>query len=82
MKYQADDSDSPWKEALECYFREFAEFFFPNMACDVDWKKGYDFLDKEFQQIVRESEHGRRLADKLVRVWRTESLRITDSDGS
>ena len=29
-------------------------------------------LDKEFQQIAREGETGRRLVDKLVRVWRTD----------
>ena len=28
-------------------------------------------LDKELQQVVRDAELGRRLADKLVKVWRT-----------
>ena len=26
------DYDSPWKKALEVYFKEFIDFFFPDMA--------------------------------------------------
>lgn len=67
---ETDDYDSPWKELLEKYFFEFAEFFFPVIAGETDRKKGYTFLDKELQQIVRDAEFGRRLADKLVQVWK------------
>jgi hypothetical protein len=35
----------------------------------IDWTRGYDFLDHEFQQIVRDANLGKRLADKLVKVW-------------
>src|SRR5262249_34325514 len=35
----------------------------------IDWQRGYDSLDKEFQQIVRDAPTGRRIADKLFRVW-------------
>ena len=65
----ADDYDSPWKEALEIYFKDFMEFFFPWIADDINWVRGYKFRDKEFQQIVRNAEIGRRYADKLVSVW-------------
>jgi hypothetical protein len=34
----------------------------------VDWRRGYEFLDKELQQVVRDAELGRRFADKLVKV--------------
>lgn len=64
------DWDTPWKEALELYFAEFLQFFFPWIYDDIDWTKPCEFLDKEFQQIVRDAEVGRRLADKLVKVWR------------
>ena len=67
--YQVD-YDSPWKEALERYFEAFMAFFFPQAHSDIDWARGYEFLDKELQQVVREAEAGRRLADKLVKVWR------------
>ena len=62
--------DSPWKDILETYFREFMAFFFPKIEEDLDWGKGYEFLDKEFQSIVKEAEIGRRYLDKLIRVLR------------
>ncbi|NER08281.1 MAG: cytosolic protein [Okeania sp. SIO3C4] len=66
---ETDDYDSPWKEILEHYFREFIEFFFPDAYDDIDWEKGYEFLDKEFQQITADSETGKKYVDKLARVW-------------
>ena len=45
-------------------------FFFPQAYADIDWSKGYEFLDKELQKVVRDAELGRRLADKLIKVWR------------
>ncbi|MCP4698149.1 MAG: hypothetical protein GY862_15045 [Gammaproteobacteria bacterium] len=61
--------DSLWKEILEQYFEEFIHFFFPEIHALIDWKPGYEFLDKEFQQMVHDAELGQRLADKLVKVW-------------
>jgi len=64
------DYDSPWKEILDDYFAEFMAFFFPTIHQDIDWSRGYESLDTELQQIVRDAELGRRLADKLMKVWR------------
>ncbi len=69
-KKQTDDYDSPWKDILETYFRDFVTFFFPDVAQEIDWDRGYVFLDKEFQKVVRDAELGRRFADKLAQVWR------------
>src|SRR5258708_7928537 len=44
-------------------------FFFPHAHAEIDWSRGFEFLDKELQQIVREAEQGRRTVDKLVKVW-------------
>jgi len=63
------DYDSPWKEVLEAYFPQAMHFFFPETAALIDWTSPYEFLDKEFQQISREAEQGKRYADKLVKVW-------------
>lgn len=63
------DYDSPWKEALEVYFPEFLALCFPEVHAGIDWARGHEFLDKELQQITRDAELGRRLADKLVKVW-------------
>ena len=64
------DYDSPWKEMLDDYFPAFMAFFFPEAYRDIDWDHGYESLDKELQQIVRDAELGKRLADKLMKVWR------------
>lgn len=64
------DYDSPWKEMLESYFPDFMAFFFPEAYTDIDWTRGYESLDTELQQIVRDATLGRRRADKLMKVWR------------
>jgi hypothetical protein len=69
-KQERIDADSPWKEIIEKYFPEFMKFFFPAAYDDIDWDRGYEFLEKEFQQIVRDAELGRRIADKLAKVFR------------
>lgn len=63
------DNDSAWKEILEAYFPQAMQLFFPETAALIDWERPHEFLDKEFQQIAREAEQGRRYADKLVKVW-------------
>jgi len=63
------DTDSFWKEVLEVLFREFIQFFFPKIYRDIDFGKGYQFLDKEFQQITKRSKARKKIVDKLVRVY-------------
>jgi hypothetical protein len=65
-----DQFDSPWKDILEAYFQDFIQFFFPQIHAQIDWSRGYDFLDQELRQVVRDAELGKRLADKLVKVWK------------
>ncbi|MCP4396374.1 MAG: cytosolic protein, partial [bacterium] len=67
-----DEYDSPWKDILEHYFTEFLEFFFPVAYAGIDWSKGHGFLDKELQKIMRNAEVGRRVVDKLVKVFTTD----------
>jgi hypothetical protein len=63
------DYDSPWKEALDVFFQAFLELYFPHAHAEIDWQRGWESLDKEFQQIAPEAEIGRRYVDKLVKVW-------------
>jgi hypothetical protein len=70
MSDPSSNYDSPWKEALELYFESFMEFFFPHAYRDIDWARGYEFLDKELQQIMPDGEIGKRYVDKLVKLWR------------
>ena len=68
------DYDSPWKEALDVYFESFLALLFPTIHRQIDWSRGWESLDKEFQQVVREAEVGRRYVDKLVKVWTKEGV--------
>jgi len=68
MDTPSADYDSPWKEIIERYFPEFMAFFFPDAYAAIDWSKGYTFLDKELQQVVRDAETGPRRVDKLAQV--------------
>lgn len=69
MSKPRSDQDSPWKDILRQYFQDAITFFFPQTAARIDWKRPYEFLDKEFQQIAPEAEIGKRYADQLVKVW-------------
>ncbi|MCC5632629.1 Rpn family recombination-promoting nuclease/putative transposase [Nostoc sphaeroides CHAB 2801] len=64
--------DSPWKQILQLYFEEFMLFFFPQAHSEIDWTQKPEFLDQELQQVVRDAELGERLADKLVKIYRTD----------
>jgi Domain of unknown function (DUF4351) len=64
-----DDYDLPWKEMIEDYFEPFMCFFFPEIHAEIDWSRGYEFLDQELTQVVRDAELGKRVVDKLVKVW-------------
>src|SRR3990167_9295383 len=63
------DQDSAWKEILDVFFREFLEFFFPDIAQQIDWARGFEFLDKELQSVFSHPKGKRRTVDKLVRVY-------------
>jgi hypothetical protein len=62
--------DSPWKQILQLYFEDFMLFFFPQAHGEIDWTRQPEFLDKELEQVVRDAELGKRLADKLVKIYR------------
>ena len=64
------DFDSPWKEALEVYFRAFLALFFPRIHADIDWSRGFVFLDKELQKIVPKTAGGRLVETEVV--WKVK----------
>ncbi|KAF0240883.1 MAG: hypothetical protein FD167_4087, partial [bacterium] len=70
MTEERFEQDNPWKEAIEKYFPEFIALLFPHVYKDIDWEKGWESLDNELQQVVRDAEVGTRRVDKLVKVWR------------
>ena len=68
---KSDEYDSPWKQALHILLRSFLEFFYSDIAAGIDWSRGSESLDKELQRIARRAKIGKRIADKLFKVWLT-----------
>jgi hypothetical protein len=69
---EAADYDGAWKEALDLYLQPFLQLCFPRVAAGIDWTVPVDFLDKELQEIVRDSELGKQRVDKLIKVQRLD----------
>jgi hypothetical protein len=63
------DYDSPWKDIIEQFFEQCLLFFFPRIYKQIEWSKGFSFLDKEFQKISKDAETTRQTVDKLVKVY-------------
>ena len=57
---KADDHDSPWKDAIEIFFRQAIELLAPALHKEIDWSVAPDFLDKELQAIAIPGKQGRR----------------------
>jgi hypothetical protein len=68
MTKTTDDYDTPWKDAVTSYFPEFMAFYFPDADRQINWEKGYIFLDQELAQVGRDAQLGKRILDKLVQV--------------
>jgi predicted transposase YdaD len=62
--------DTLWKSILEDVFEDFLRFFYPDADDIFDFEKGFDFLDKELEELFPQTEEKNvRYVDKLVRVW-------------
>lgn len=60
--------DSAWKMVIRQLFKDFLEFFFPDIYNAIDFTKEIVFLDKELNEIDPDSSQGDRVADVLVKV--------------
>ncbi|MBF0262244.1 MAG: cytosolic protein, partial [Magnetococcales bacterium] len=41
----SDEFDTPWKEILVPYFKDFLAFFLPEAHDGIAWELGFEFLD-------------------------------------
>jgi hypothetical protein len=57
-----------WKGIIEDFFESFILFFYPEFETSFDFAKGYEFLDKELDQLFPENSNSRHV-DKLVKVF-------------
>ncbi|MBF0163716.1 MAG: hypothetical protein HQM01_04260 [Magnetococcales bacterium] len=71
-----DEFDTPWKDILVPYIKDFLAFFLLEAHDGIDWEQGFEFLDKELSRIIREAQIGDRVMDKLVKVWRRDGAEL------
>lgn len=66
--------DSLWKAILEDVFDDFLRFFFENADKLFDMQRGFEFLDKELEQLfpTNPDEFSPKYVDKLVKVFTRE----------
>jgi hypothetical protein len=65
----AISKDVLWKGIIESLIDHFIRFFFPAFAEEVDFDKGFDFLDTELQKLIPDNKSSKRHADKLIKLW-------------
>jgi len=62
--------NSSWRKILDKLLPEFLAFFFREIHQAINFKRGFEFLDKELQKILpQEDDAGKRVVDKLVKVF-------------
>jgi len=64
-------NDILWKGALEDLFDDFLRFFYPNAEELFDIEKGFEYLDKELEQLFPpdNDNYAPQYVDKLVKVF-------------
>jgi hypothetical protein len=71
-----DDYDTPWKDAVERYFPEFMAFYFPDAYQKINWDYDPEFLDQELAQVLQDAEQGKRILDKLAKVYTLDGREV------
>ena len=61
--------DEKWKILIGNYLKDFLSFFMPKLNEQIDFDKGYEFLDGELNRIKIKSKSRNRRSDKLVKVY-------------
>ncbi len=68
-KVQPAEQDSPWKLIAGQMLEDLVAFYFPTLHVLVDWQRHYESLDTELARLTRRSATGKRVVDKLVKVF-------------
>ena len=69
MSIPASDFDGAWKETVEVFLPWLVELSLPAIARQIDWSRGFEFLDSELRSLSPGRGSRRRRVDKLVRVF-------------
>lgn len=69
--FEMKRNDILWKSILEDIFEDFLRFFFPNADGLFDLERGFEYLDKELEQLFppEGDTYTPRHVDKLVKVY-------------
>ena len=60
--------DEKWKNLISKYLEDFLSFFMPELYKEVDFDKGYEFLDGELNKIKIKSDKVRQNLPVCCRV--------------
>ena len=68
--------DQLWKAILENVFEDFLCFMHPDARQIFDLNKGFEFLDKELEQVFPsdDGEFSSKVVDKLVKLYRIDGV--------
>ncbi len=69
IKDKIKQPDTLWKEIIKDLFEDFITFFIEDLAKEIDFSKGVEFLDKELSKLSSKGETKNRDADTLVKVF-------------
>ena len=69
MSVPASDYDGAWKETVEVFLPGLVELSLPAIAGEIDWSRGYEFLDSELRSLFPRRGSRRSRVDKLVHVF-------------
>jgi predicted transposase YdaD len=61
--------DKLWKGIIEDLAEDCLLFYYPDLAVNIDFGKGIEFLDQELIQLFPEAEKNNRTIDKLLKVY-------------
>ncbi len=65
--------DLLWKGIIEDMPAHFLQFFFPEAEQILNFKRGFEFLDKELEELFPvENLHHPRFVDKLIKAYTKE----------
>ena len=51
MSVPAPDFDGAWKETVEVFLPALLDLILPAVACQIDWSRGFEFLDSELRAL-------------------------------
>lgn len=74
--FMSISKDTLWKGIIENLVDDFVRYFFFEHVEEIDFERGFEFLDPELQKLMPDNHGQKRHADKLIQVWFKDGLEI------